>query len=102
MARDIGVVVDQTVLTSAARAGCTASITASGWRRWASATFVGARHSITIQLLPEAAADAWLAGLSEAGFVLRGNLVADLKVAAVRRATDALAADLEILTVETE
>lgn len=102
MARDIGVVVDQAVLASAARAGCTANITASGWRRWASATFVGARHCITVELLPEAAADAWLTGLREAEFFLRDHLVADLAVVAVRRTTDALVADLEILTVETD
>lgn len=102
MARDIGAVVDQAVLASAARAGCTASITASGWRRWASATFVGARHSITVQLQPGTAADAWLTGVSEAEFVLRGHLVADLGVVAVRRTMGVVAADLEILTVESD
>jgi hypothetical protein len=74
----------------------------TGWtmRRWASATFSGARHRITATL-PAAARD-WLDELPEVEFALRGHLVADLTVAAIEaESTDAdLAVTLEVLTLE--
>lgn len=68
--------------------------------RWASATFSGARHQMTIAAMPDAALDRWLAALPDADFSLRGHLVADLAVTAVRHAPARVEIDLEILTVE--
>jgi hypothetical protein len=72
---------------------------------WASATFAGARHRITLRSRPTErdAFDAWIAGLPAAEFVLRDSLVADVTVVAVRRAGPAaVEVDLEVLTVDCE
>lgn len=75
------------------------SIVRSDWTRWASATFTGARHLITVSLYgPDI--DGWLAALPEADLPLRDHLVADAVVVACRRFDGRVEADLELLTVE--
>lgn len=64
-------------------------------RDWFSATFTGARHVIRLELAESAAAAAWLAGLPEAEFTLRGHFVADLRA---RRDGDTVT--IEALTIE--
>lgn len=85
---------------SAEAAGCPAALVASDWTRWASATFTGARHLLTLAAPPSAALDAWIAGLPDAELRLRRHLVADLVVDHVRRAGDRVTISLEVLTVE--
>ena len=51
------------------------------WFTRASATFVGARHRLTLSG-SGVAFDAWVAGLAEANLPLRGHLVADVAVVA--------------------
>lgn len=68
-------------------------------RPWASATFVGARHRITLFGVTSAELDGWIAGLPAAEFDLPGALVADLAVVAVLR-DSGVELDLEILTLE--
>lgn len=59
-------------------------------RAWASATFVGARHEISLRLegdqADEAAKD-FVAGLAATEFPLRGHIVADMHLAAEERGT---------------
>lgn len=85
---------------SADAAGCPVTLVASDWTRWASATFTGARHLLTLAAPPSPALDAWIAGLPEAELRLRGQLVADLVVEHVRRSGDTVTLSLEVLTVE--
>ena len=85
---------------SAAAAACPVTLVSSDWSRWASATFTGARHSVVLSAPPSPALIAWIATLPEAELVLRGHLVADLSVIAVRHAGDEITMGLEILTVE--
>ncbi|MDF7774974.1 hypothetical protein P1X14_06940 [Sphingomonas sp. AOB5] len=88
-------------LTAGAEAaGCAVRITASDSVRWASATFTGMRHRITLCCSAGDALDAWLATLPEAEFDLRGHLVADLVVERIRRDGDAMTVELEALTLE--
>lgn len=82
------------------RAGCPIEQLHLASSRWASATFSGARHQMTIAAMPDIALDRWLATLPDADFALRGHLVADLAVTAVRRGPARVEIDLEILTVE--
>ena len=82
------------------RCGADARVERIEARRWASATFVGARHSVTLSGPPGDAMLRWLSALPEAEFALRGHLVADLVV--VRRVHDDchFIAEIEVLTVE--
>lgn len=66
---------------------------------WASATFNGARHRLTIAG-DDSGFDAWLAGLPEADLPLRGHLVADLAVTGRESLADQQVATIEALTVE--
>ncbi|MEP9361064.1 hypothetical protein [Sphingomonas sp. KR3-1] len=81
-------------------AGCPVTLVQSDWTRWASATFTGARHLLSLAAPPSPALDAWIAGLPETELRLRGHLVADLVVEHVRRAEDRVTIALEVLTVE--
>lgn len=100
MRGDVGAAMVRALRGAAHQAGCPIEITQSAWRRWASATFTGARHRITLAAPASDALDRWLGALAEAEFALSGHLVADLCVVAVRRADGRAEADLEILTLE--
>lgn len=88
------------LIASAGQAGCPIAIAAADWTRWASATFNGARHVLTLAAPTSPALDAWLSTLPEAEFTLRGHLVADLSVESVHCEGDAVTVSLEVLTVE--
>lgn len=97
---DAGVLLERALARGAAEAGIGLAILAADWTRWASVTFSGARHRLSVAAEPSARLDAWLAALPDAEFRLRGHLVADLAVAAVRRRGERVEIDLEALTVE--
>lgn len=97
---DAATLVARALVASAAAAGCEIAIAESDWTRWASATFTGARHELTLVGTPSPGFDAWIAALPEAVFALRGHLVADLRVERVSRSGDRVAATIEILTLE--
>lgn len=97
---DIGTALTRAIERQSRLARCPAEIVNAQWERWASATFSGARHRITVALLPCPASETWLSGLREAEFDVRGHLIADLDVVAVRRTAPRVEAELEVLTVE--
>ena len=97
---DAATLLARALLASAEQAGCPIAIPAADWTRWASVTFNGARHLLTLAAHASPALDAWLIALPEAEFALRGHLVADLTVESVHREGDAVTALLEVLTVE--
>lgn len=97
---DAATLLERALLANAERAACPVSLAESEMKRWASATFTGARHRITLVGAASAALDTWLATLAEADFPLRGHLVADVQVVRVRRAGEAATATIEALTVE--
>lgn len=97
---DAGTLLERALGAHGEAAGCAVEIAASDWTRWASATFVGARHLITLKCTASAELEAWLAALPDADFALRGHLVADLVIERVHRQGDAVTVSLEILTVE--
>lgn len=82
------------------RAGCPARVIDSTWTRWASATFAGARHELSLEAPESAALDTWLNGLPEADLPLRRHLVADIVVTGVSRASGVATIAIEALTVE--
>lgn len=75
-------------------------------RPWASITFSGERHRLTLNLPgpgAEAAVDAFLDGLAERDFALRGHILADIEAVGVARDADGqLRLQLEALTVEAD
>ncbi|UUL81457.1 hypothetical protein [Sphingomonas qomolangmaensis] len=70
--------------------------------RWASATFVGARHRLVLAGDDGVAARDWLAALPEADWALRGHLVADVRLVDRNAADSRFTATIEILTVEVD
>lgn len=73
-------------------------------RPWASITFAGERHKL-ILCLPgpgaQAAVDAFLDGLEDREFALRGHIVADIEATGIQRDGDGqLRLTLEALTIE--
>jgi hypothetical protein len=92
--------IERALLADAARWGVTFAVERARATAWASATFSGARHHLTVRGESAARAQGWLAALPEAELPVRGNLVADLAVLAQARDGDAWSAELELLTVE--
>jgi hypothetical protein len=75
-------------------------------RPWASITFSGERHRLVL-CLPgpgaQAAVDAFLDGLEEREFALRGHILADIEATGVQRDADGqIRLTLEALTVEAD
>ncbi|RYY29006.1 MAG: hypothetical protein EOP62_01445 [Sphingomonadales bacterium] len=97
---DAATLLERALLAGADAAGCAVTLPKWEVQRWASATFVGAQHALTLVGTRSPQLDAWLAALPEAEFALRGHLVADLKVMHVSRDGDTVSASIEILTVE--
>ena len=97
---DPGTALTRAIEANARRAGCPVRISASEWTRWASATFTGGRHELTLEADEAGALDGWLAELPETELPTRGHLVADIVVTSVRRANGVATIRLEALTVE--
>ena len=85
---------------SAEKVGCDVTICASDLMRWESATFSGARHSVTLGATHSPRFDRWVGQLPEAEFSLRTHLVADLTVSSLTRNGDQATVTLEVLTIE--
>ncbi len=73
-------------------------------RPWASITFSGGRHRLSL-VLPgpgaQAAVDAFLDGLEDREFGLRGHILADIEAVGIQRDADGqIRLTLEALTVE--
>jgi len=83
----------------ARRAGCAVTLARAETRRWSSATFVGARHELTVEAPDSPALDAWLDALPAAELPVRAQLVADLVVKGVTRAAGVATVAIEALTV---
>lgn len=86
---------------SADAAGCAVAVAVHETKRWASATFVGARHRLALTLRDDQASSNWLAALGEAELTMRGHLVADIVTLSVTRRNGEAFVALEALTVET-
>jgi hypothetical protein len=97
---DAAAVLRRVIERDARAAGCDIVLGEMRTTRWASATFVGARHCVTLSVADDAASAAWLGGLAEAELPMRGHLVADLHLMATRRGAGRAEVEIEALTVE--
>ena len=84
--------------------GAAVTFEALASRPWASITFAGERHRLALSLPgpgAQAAVDAFLDGLEEREFALRGHILADIEATGVARDADGpIRLALEALTVE--
>ena len=85
---------------SATAAGCeTPCFVAGTSRPWASATFVGEHHRLTLTLAPPPAARRWLAALADAELAMHGHVAMPPAIDAVAEADGTLSVDLSVLTL---
>ena len=98
---DAGTLVARAIERDARRAGCVVTLSLRESSRWASATFIGARHHLALDGPDDTAFAHWLARLAEADLPIRGHLVADLAIVSDIRAVGRATAHVEALTVET-
>ena len=96
---DPGTALVRALEANARHAGCPVRMTACDWTRWASATFTGARHELSLEADESGALDTWLTELPEAELPIRGHLVADIVISSVRRAEGLATIRIEALTV---
>lgn len=85
------------------RSGPDSAVQDSHITAWASATFVGARHGVTLAIRGDDAvvhADVMLTALPEADFSIAGHIVADVSIDRVDMDADAVILTLSILTIE--
>ena len=97
---DAATLLARALRAAAATCGCSTQIVAASMTRWASATFTGARHQVTLSGPCSDTADRWLADLPDAEWALRGHLVADVAVQQVTREAGSFTACIEALTLE--
>lgn len=97
---DAATLLERALVFAARDARITLHVDAADWTRWASATFTGARHQLTLRAVDSPALTDWIAGLSEQTFHLPGHVVADLIVLGVEVVQPAQMIRVEALTVE--
>lgn len=97
---DVGGLIERALIRSAASAGVTLEVLAARARPWASVTFAGARHSLTVRVDPGEVGQGWLSGLAQADLPVAGHLVADAVVGARREVGGGIEAEIELLSVE--
>jgi len=104
MTADAGAELEKAIRAAFATLAGTLRVEERVSRPWASITFSGERHRLRLGLGggagATAAADAFLDGLSEREFNLRGHILADIALLEERREGDSLSLTLEALTVE--
>lgn len=98
--RDVGARLERALIAAAAAEACVLLIVEARWVPWASVTFNGARHRLTVQLDESLVAKAWLVALPGLELGISGHLVADLHVATFAATDGVLCATIEALTVE--
>lgn len=97
---DAAALLAQALTESARRSAVALDVRESRATRWASATFAGMRHAMTLAMPRSLDADTWLGEIEEVDLPLRGHLVADVTLVALRRDADGIVAEIEALTVE--
>jgi len=81
-------------------AGCVATVDHRGARAWASITFEGSQHRLTVAAQPGAAIEGWLAALPEAELPMRRHVALEPAIDRVERRADAVVAELCVLVLQ--
>ena len=77
---DAGTLLIRALRGHAAAASLTMHVESIACTPWASATFVGTLHRLTMAAVPVPGLRDWIDSLPEAVFAMRGHIVADLSV----------------------
>lgn len=97
---DAATLLERAIVAHAGASAVTVRIVTATATRWASATFSGARHEVSLEGDRCDTADRWLGSLGEAELPIRGHLVADLAVVRTERSDERFTATIEVLTLE--
>lgn len=97
---DAGTLLARALIAAAEADGIALTLVDSDWTHWASATFVGAQHRLSVAGPAAPAIDDWLTALPERELALRGHLLADLTIVAMRASSERIEAEIRALTVE--
>ena len=96
---DAGTLLIRALRSHASAAGVTMHIESIACTPWASATFVGTLHRLTIAAIPVPDHRVWIDGLPEAEFTMRGHIVADLTVERIETIGDWEHVAIAVLTL---
>ena len=96
---DAGTLLIRGLRGHAGAAGVTMNVATIACTPWASATFVGTQHQLTILADPVPGLRDWIDGLPEAEFAMRGHIVADLTVDRVETIGDREHVMIAVLTL---
>ena len=97
---DASTLLQRALLRNARQAGCTLAIAAAHATRWASATFAGTQHRLTLDAVDDGSFQSWQSRLNDAELPLRGHLLADVATVTLARTDGRAIAVIEALTVE--
>ncbi len=96
---DAGTLLIRGLRGHAGAAGVTMNVATIACTPWASATFVGTQHQLTILADPVPGLRDWIDSLPDAEFVIRGHIVADLAIDRVESIDGRQHVTLAILTL---
>ena len=96
---DAGTLLIRALRNAATAAGVTIRVDSIACTPWASATFVGTRHRLTLVADPVPGLRRWIDDLPEAAFAMRGHIVADLSVEGVEAVADRQHVTIAALTL---
>lgn len=97
---DAGTLLQRALIDAAAREGCSIQVDAAEAQAWQSATFIGARHTLTVSTEASAHLSDWLGGIGDADLPLCGHLLADITVASVGTIRGRCRVIIEALTLD--
>jgi hypothetical protein len=96
---DAGTLLIRALRSHASGAGVTMHIESIACTPWASATFVGTLHRLTVAAVSVPGLRYWIDGLPEAEFTMRGHIVADLTVERIETIGDREHVTIAVLTL---
>ena len=96
---DAGTLLIRALRGHAGAAGLTMHVESISCTPWASATFVGTLHRLTIAAMPVPGLRDWIEALPEAEFAMRGHIVADLVVDRIDSIGDRKHVTIAVLTL---
>lgn len=96
---DAGTLLIRALRGQANAAGVTMHVESIACTPWASATFVGTQHRLTIAADPVPGLREWIDALPEAEFVVRGHVVADLAIERIETIGEGALVTIAVLTL---
>ena len=94
-----GTLLIRALRSHASAAGVTLHLDSIVCTPWASATFTGTQHRLTIAADPVPGLRDWIATLPEAEFAVRGHIVADFAIDALETIVDRAHVTIAVLTL---